>query len=49
MVYGCTMAGVVSGQYGLGFSAVAWTISLLVIGLLVVGLYKLSKSIEKKR
>ena len=43
----CNMAGIVSGQYGLGLSIVSWTIGLIVIGFIGAGIYWLVKPIKR--
>lgn len=48
-LYGCTMGGMMYGQYGLGLGILGWITSLLVIGLLAAGIYWLIKSANKKK
>ena len=47
--YANTMAGMMYGQFGIGFGILGWVTSLLFIGLLGAGIYWLIKSANSKK
>ena len=48
MVYNCPMFGI-NSNYTAGNGILSWTISFLIIGLLIAGIYWLIKSANKKK